>query len=576
MSRRGQLLGEALILGLCAALPLLSLVGHPGHILADADSELPVKLWTNHQFWSHSGLFGGFVGTLGWPTPGPLNNPELMATLWFAPWRDTLGEAFAWNSLVFGTLWANMLSLWWAARARVTHPWAAVAAAAAFGLTPLALSYGVMSAITDVLQLWPYPLALHFGLRALGTDARRTDGLVAGLLVGLGALTCIYNVVVFAPVVAPVLVWIALRWRAAPIPARRLGLAVGGAALGVGLVAGPFLAWMGALMGGAGSQMSDEMVAATRHAWPFSDLHPELEDRYTAFLRDYLAIGKGALITRDLGSRFYRAFSPGVLLWGLAGVALWRRRPEAGLWAGMALFFVLASVGPFLPWTAELAAPLPVNPVFLLCFYAVPGGDILLEPFRYGLPAALALAMAAALGLDAVGDRLGRALPAALALVLGELLLLSPLPWPLPVAQPTVPPWMATLDAELPAGALIELPWFEAGSARFYRERMLHQRAHGRPIGAGIGGLPPSYFLENGLLRAAMAAEEPPALFGIGGAAPGEIERGAQQLVADGFAAVLVHPRQYRSAAHADAVAALLGAHARREERDGAWIFILR
>ena len=27
---------------------------------------------------------------------------------------------------------------------------------------------------------------------------------------------------------------------------------------------------------------------------------------------------------------------------------------------------------------------------------------------------------------------------------------------------------------------------------------------------------------------------------------------------------------------HADAVAALLGAHARREERDGAWIFILR
>ena len=92
MSRRGQLLGEALILGLCAALPLLSLVGHPGHILADADSELPVKLWTNHQFWSHSGLFGGFVGTLGWPTPGPLNNPELMATLWFAPWRTPSGR----------------------------------------------------------------------------------------------------------------------------------------------------------------------------------------------------------------------------------------------------------------------------------------------------------------------------------------------------------------------------------------------------------------------------------------------------------------------------------------------------
>ena len=289
--------------------------------------------------------------------------------------------------------------------------------------------------------------------------------------------------------------------------------------------------------------MSDEMVAATCHAWPFSDLRPELEDRYTAFLRDYLAI-KGA-ITRDLGS----ASTAPSRLGCCGGLAAWRRGAAArgGPVGGDGLFFVLASVGPS-ALDSGAAAPLLVNPVFLPALRGA-GRDILLEPFRYGLPAASPSPWRPRWAWTPWETGWGAP---------------SPPPWssgapalasrPLPVAQPTVPPWMATLDAELPAGPH-ELPCSRRVGA-LLPGADAPPAGPWRPIGAGIGP-PPQLLPENG------SPVRP-----CRGGAPGALrhrrrgagrDRGARSVVADGFAAILVHPGQYRSAAHADAVAAPRG-----------------
>ncbi len=83
------------------------LLGHPGAFLADADSELPVKLWAHRPLWTQAGWLGGAVAVLSWPQPGLLNNAELATTAWFAARRPLMGEAFAWNGGNFCTLLAT-------------------------------------------------------------------------------------------------------------------------------------------------------------------------------------------------------------------------------------------------------------------------------------------------------------------------------------------------------------------------------------------------------------------------------------------------------------------------------------
>ncbi|MCB9765764.1 MAG: glycosyltransferase family 39 protein [Alphaproteobacteria bacterium] len=556
----------ALVLGAFAALPMLSLLAEPGAWLADPLSELPVKLWGHATYAHPDRFFGGPVDSIGFPNTGPLNNPDLVTTALWGLLRGPLGDVAGYNLILFLQLWGTALATWALARDLCRDGRAALTAGVAFALTPLVLVYAVAGAITDMLNLWPYPLAMLFALRALRREGWR-DGLLAGLFAGLAVASCPYNVVVFSIAVLPGGLWLPLALRdrftvvddpqAAPQPApRQWGRAAVGLVVVAGLIAGFTLVQLRAVMDDPDSQMSAASVALTRHQPPFEWLEPEVPDRYTAYLVDYLRVGKGALITRELGSRYYRAFSPGisVLLLGLAGVVAFRRRRGMWLWPALAVVGVLASVGPFLPINRAVSLPGPWNPVWRLA-YAMPGGAMLLEPFRYGLVAALGLAICAAFGVSALSRRLGGWVAwVAPVVIVVEIAAVSPVPVPLPTARLEVPDLYRHLDAHLPPGAIIELPYTRMGTTVFNRQHFAHQLVHGRPIADEVQGFFPRYLVENQFTARLLFEENQGTLLSLDHPDPTRFDADRRRLAADGFAGIIVTPQLYADAHTRDRV----------------------
>ena len=387
---------------LTGLVPLASLLAGEGQVLGDPLGEVPVKLWLVETF-AEVGLFGGAVDSIAFPRGGVLNNPDPLGTLVTALLRPVVGRAAAWNLLLAAQLVANAAAVAWLVRRRVGDDAAALTAAVAFALTPLALVYCVAGAITDVLHLWPWPLAIGCFLGAV--EGRWHLGLWAGLWAGLGVVASPYNGVVFAALAPPGLVWLGVALARQRLAPRAVLRAAGATMVRRRAHRRGFAAWTAALMAAPDSQMSLDAVGATRHVAPFHDLRPGVADRYTAFLADWVAVGKGALVEREQAARFFRAFSPGLVVLGLAMVGLWRSRSL--LWGLGAVFCVLASTGPFLPLNGalsfdaggqpRLAAP-PPRP-------ARGGPPPRALPLR--LPAVLCLAVLAGHGAVALGEGRG-------------------------------------------------------------------------------------------------------------------------------------------------------------------------
>jgi hypothetical protein len=263
-------------------------------------------------------------------------------------------------------------------------------------------------------------------------------------------------------------------------------------------------------------------------------------------------------------SRFYRAFSPGFLLMGLAGLGVFAargRRLAASFWLGTAIFAALASTGPFLPWSARVGFGHPVNLAWLAAFHLLPGGHLLLEPLRYGLVVALAVAVGASLGVAVLARRWG-AWIALLApvLVAVEVAVVSPVPVPLPVAESRISPAFERLDELLPPGAILELPFFDHGSQRFAREHFLDQRVHGRPIPDEVVGFPPRYLVMNQFTALLLHVEKPYGELVVRVERPDLVEEGRACLIEDGFVGIVLDPEGFDSPARAAAVMDLLAA----------------
>ena len=559
-----------LLLALAAGLPALSLLGHPGAFLAGPHSEVCVKLFLFDAF-RGARLLGGVMDGIGFPNTGMLNNPDPLGTAVFQLLQPLCGDAWAWNLLVIGQIWATMAATWLLARELCGDRWAAVTAALGFGLTPLLLVYPLLSGVPEILHLWPYPLALRAGLRALSRPGWR-DGLAAGAWAGVGVVTCPYDAVVFGALAFPLLLWLPVAGRQGLVPSadpgasvagpRQLLRALLGAALGGLATAGWYVVWMKLLMSGPDSQISADLVEGTRHLPPYRLLHPSEIKRYTAFLGEYFATGAQALVVRDMVSRFYRAFSPGFSLMALAlaGVLLARGRRRAALaWPLAAVFAMLASTGPFLPWSAGSCLDGPTNPFWLALYHLLPGAKLLLEPLRYGFAAALALALAASVGVALLARRLGGWVAAvAPALFLAELLLLSPVPVPLPVASLRVSDAYARLDEVLPPGPILDLPYFDRGTQRFQRMHMLQQLVHRRPIPDEVVGFPPRYLVENQFTATLLATEKPYGALVVRVVDPSAVPSDRARLARDGFVGIVVDPSGFDSPARAERVLAQL------------------
>lgn len=566
----------ALVLVAVAALPLLSLLAGHGPWLGVPGSELPVKIWSWHTFPPGPHLLGGPVPGIAFPVRGVLDNADVVGSLVIGALWPLLGGPAAWATLLYLQLLANALAMFVLVRGLTGSARAGVVGGAAWALAPFTLTYGVASSIADVLNLWPYPLVLHYGLRALGTGWR--DGVRAGLLVGVGFATCAYNVLVFAPLVLPILAGLGLaRGRlgfGGQAPAPRVGAATRaglGLALGLAAVALPLVLARQALMDDTGSLMSAALVDSTRHVHPYPSLHPITQGHYAVPLAEYLAVGKDALSVRENAARFLRAYNPGLVVLALAVLATLRggrRRGATWPWWGVVAFFALASTGPYLVLSGDRTLPGPWNLVWLGLHHGFPGSRMLLEPFRYALAVALGASVLAGFGASVVVRRWGTAgMAGALGLILLDLALLSPVPVPLPTQSLPAPPWAGEVDALMGPGAILELPFTRQGTGIYNRDHFSRHLAHGRPIPDEVRGSYPRFIEERPLLRELVDQERAPAHKLVTSPLPGAF---GAELGAVGIAAVVLRPALYASPAHAqaaqDRLAALGAPLARGEE----------
>lgn len=547
-------------------------------------SELPVKLWIYEAFASPGRFFGGVAEGIGWPSPGPLNNPDLLGTLVVGGLGPLLGICGAWNLLVGLIAFANGLAAAALARQWAGGEAAARAAGLAVALMPLVWVHCVSSAVLDLMNLWPFlwsvqQLRVAYEARSLGA------AVASGLWFSLGAVLCPYNALIFAPAVVPLGLLVA--WNgpqhvglSAP-PSWGLGLRLLlAAALGMITLAMPYFTHTADLMSAPGSQMSTSVVGATRHAWPFTALHPWSE-QYVAVLSEYIAIGADGVSARDNVSRFYRALAPGwsVLLLAAAGALLPSPVRGAGrLWSLTGLFFVILSLGPFFGVTAGLAATTPVNPLWLAVFYGFPGQGLLLEPFRFGLVAACCFAVAAAVGVVAVAPRAprpGRWGAAAVLLVGLDLLLLAPRHAEPPSTLAQLDPVYDVLDDVLPPGPILDLPFFVEGTRLFNRRPFLALRRTGRPIPNGVAGFVPDLLRDNAFARGLLLHERHSGPHALPLASPSERAPALRALVEAGLVGVVVHPRLYKNPRAVAGLRAELRALGEPVEVAGDWVWRL-
>jgi hypothetical protein len=343
--------------------------------------------------------------------------------------------------------------------------WPAVIAGTIFGLLPFRIDH-VMHLELQWSQWMPLACwALYRTVR----DGRVRDGVLAAVFVLAQFLSCIYYgvfLVLSLGLTAPLLL---LGRRRAPLMAIGRALLVGGV-----VCAGPLLAYSAPYranqqtFGGRGASEID-----TWSATPGSFISAPPDNRLYGHTWRY-AGSEG---------RFW----PGIVAIGLAGVGLWTTRRLATTWMFAAALLV-----------SSVLAMGTHTPAYRVVLALVPIMKGLRAPARFGMIAALALAVLAGFGAASVLARVPRrALRNALGAVMVAGLAVEyassvgPLhPWV--QRAPIYARWLRTQ----PPGVVVDLPIARAGSLPLHEaEWSFYGRTHGRPLVNGYSGYYPRAYL---------------------------------------------------------------------------------
>lgn len=196
----------------------------------------------------------------------------------------------------------------------------------------------------------------------------------------------------------------------------------------------------------------------------------------------------------------------GWTLCGLAGWGLWtlRRWRDRLPWITWILAFGVLMLGPYLfvdgAYVTLLDRRIPLP--FLALFDGLPVFQRISHPFRFVVPVQLGLAVLACFGLARlpVAARL-----AAAGLALAEALVLSPAPWPLPLADARMPGFVTTLAEDPAPGGVLDLP---IALPNLERAVYLYwQTAHGRPSPYALNEPLPDVLSRSHLARTLLIAE---------------------------------------------------------------------
>ncbi len=451
-----------------------------------------------------------FTDALYYPTGVSLlfHTLNLFNGLAFLPMQLAWGLFPAYNAVVFFSFAISGLGAYLLARdllgPRSSHL-AAFAAGAIFTFSPFHFAHllGHMQVIS--MEWVPfYALYLVRTVRAVHPMSdppshRTRDALLAAFFLILIALCDWYYVLFCVILTAVVLVWAAFQaWRSGSTlphppgssPARHLTHLFLG-------IASIWLLWAVVL--------SPLLFSMIREARQYSFMVPDPTDsrRFSADLLAFVMPQQfhplwgrwaGQIRVYQATLAEYQVFAGfTVLALALVGVLTSRHplpkdqrrfpgtREMRGLWLVATIVFFVLALGPvlhiagqteLLPGGREI--PLP----YTWLVRVVPFMNISRSVSRYDAMVMLALAMLAAMGLNALAHRVRRGhliTTAALVLIVFEFL---PAPFPLSVSD--TPAWFATLAADTRTGSVLNLPmnWDRPSY-------LLHQTTHGKPLVAG-------------------------------------------------------------------------------------------
>jgi hypothetical protein len=235
------------------------------------------------------------------------------------------------------------------------------------------------------------------------------------------------------------------------------------------------------------------------------DFHLSEEFHNIARLADYVTPGKSASVRTYTVDRLTRVCYAGYLLLGLALLAVGLRRRGTGWWVGVAVVSVTFSLGPFLYVTSGIHLPVGEQgrfPPYMWMYEWFPFFSQVSIPFRFDAVAMMAFSVLAAYTLSGwmrgrpLETRMLLALSVSLAILL-EVMLISPAPFPLPLASLDAPPAIAGLAQDPDACALLDLPIQRYEGELLPGEYFYYQMLHGKSIPNRVEGEIPEYVFTN-------------------------------------------------------------------------------
>jgi hypothetical protein len=470
--------------------PAGGMVGHPGN---DAWNHI-WGFWWFSDTWATTGRLPSHTLLLNYPDGGTLFFIDGVNALLSIPLQRFFDLPTTYNILVAGCMAWTAFGAWCLAWHVLRDQVGAAVAAVVYGSSAHLLAQAY-NGITETINAGWIPLYVLMLLRLLERP-RLSRGVALGVVMGLCALANFYYGL-FAGILTALVVIHRLarehrrtRWR--PF----FGFAALGAAVSLAMVL-PVLNQLSATL-----DADDAMVSRDpQFVWE-SLLRHNITD-----VLCYLTPGR--FYSPDLKANYGEDLLIVVYLgWvaiGLAvlGVVLRRRRRELGLWGWVFTVFLVLSMGPYLHLDGEYLRfngrmiPLP----FLPFFRAFPLFDRISHPFRFVVPATLALGILAGHGARLLLRGLHR--PGRLAggvvlcgAVLIEVLLGSPAVWPIPRSDARVPSVYADLEGD---GAVLDLPITVPNLERAVYT--YYQTTHGLPSPFGLNEPLPRRLRQNRLTR---------------------------------------------------------------------------
>ncbi len=523
-------------------------------VLGDAESDVWKHLWG--AWWMgrelSAGRFPTWTDLQNFPEGGRLYIIDPLNAGLAALGAPILGLVHAYNLVMAFQVLAAALAAWALARHVTGDGRAALVAGAAYGFSPYILTSGVSSGIAETSNLAWLPLGV-LGL-LLGLSGRGGPGAILLAAAGLAMAAMGSWYFGMAALVFGLILGLWTAWTGSPptpeAPAARWRYPVLACVL-AGVLMLPFAMLFAGTLQGEGSLLARIGVTERMEASSLDFLHRRGDFKNDADVAGYLLPGKGRLSVAEDVDRRLKSVYCGLISLALALAGLWRAGRWTRFWAFTGLAALLLSLGPFLYLAPGVGLPGPWNPVWALAFYAIPGFRMVAIADRLSVVVQLCVALLAATGLARwlpEGRRGTLTASLVATLILAEVVVASPVPWPIPTSIAEIPPASRALASETGPGALIPLPLNRTHNTLQPGEYYFWQTFHGKPMPIALTTRFPHSMMENRLVGTLYMCEdlsygEPPP--------PMAVLPGLEELQRAGFrwflvSSSLMHPQTAR------------------------------